>query len=536
MDIAIINGKILAHDKFVEAIGIKDGLIKLVGSNKDILNSKGNAEVIDAKGNLVLPGLNDSHLHLHSLGAYLNSVDCHGVDSISRIIEMGKEFIEKNNIEDGEPVLGTGWNQDYFKDEKRSLNRHDLDKISTTNPIVFRRTCGHVNVCNTKALEILGIDENTEQVEGGYFELEDDGYPSGVFNEKSEELLNDVLPKVTLESVKKNILAASKIASSYGITSVQVGDLSYSRVEYPYILQAYKELEETNELSVRVNLQCWFDDTKTFSEFINQGYKTGVGSDFVKIGPLKLFVDGSLGAKTALLRQPYHDDNSTCGIECMTQSQLDEMVMLADRSGFQVMVHAIGDEAITRVLNSYEKVCKKSSNPLRHGINHCQITDYKMLERFKENDILAYVQPIFLHYDLHIVEDRVGKELAKTSYGFNTMEKLGLNVAYGTDAPIDSFNPYECMYCAVTRKDLTGYPSDGFNISEAVNIETAINRYTTGGAYASFDEDKKGSIEVGKFADIVILNQDLFTINQNDIKNTKAVVTIVDGKVVYRAT
>jgi len=536
MNTILINGKVLKDDgTFVEAIAIKDGYISALGNNEEITQLKcSDTKVVDVGGKLVIPGLNDSHLHLYNLGAFLSALNLYGVTSIEKIISKSKEYITGKNLSENQTIVGRGWNQDYFTDEKRLLNRHDLDKITTEYPLYFKRACGHVTVCNTKALEVAGITSDTLQVAGGVFEIGGDGKPNGVFNENAQSLLQCLLPEVSFEMVKNYLRLAFKHAVSNGLTSVQTNDFTYGSPECEYILDAYKELLESNEVPLRVYIQCCFDEPKSFKEFIDSGYYTGYGNDRFKIGPLKLFIDGSLGARTSLMRNEYNDDPTTKGVACMSQEQLNELVEIADNNKFQVMVHAIGDEGICRVLNSYERVYNSSTNnPLRHGINHCQITDIEMLKRFKSSNSIAYVQPIFLHYDLHIVEDRVGRELASTSYAFKTMNDLGIRVAYGTDAPVEDLNPFECMYCAVTRKDLSGYPKDGFYTNESVTIEDTIRAYTIGSAYSSFEENIKGTLEVGKLADMVVVDRDLYTIDPSEIKDGRAVMTIVGGEIVF---
>ena len=537
MEKIIINGKaLLETGEFAEAIAIDNGYIKAVGTTAEVLKLKSEqTRIIDVDGKLVLPGFNDSHLHLYNLGSFLSSLNLYGLTSIEAIIDAGKKYISTHNLGHNQTVIGRGWNQDYFTDEKRILNRHDLDKISTDFPIYFKRACGHVTVCNTKALELVGITAKTPQVLGGVFEIGTDGLPNGVFNENAQNLIEELEPEVALEMVKDYIKLGAKHALENGITSVQTNDFTYGRPEHPFIIQAYQELIDSKELPLRICLQCCFDEPSSFMDFINQGYHTGYGTKQFKIGPLKLFADGSLGARTALMRSDYHDEPNNKGVACLTFEQLNEMITLANDNKFQVIVHAIGDEAISRVLTCYEGIYDpESNNPLRHGINHCQITDTSMLERFKDTDTIAYVQPIFLHYDLHIVEDRVGNELAQTSYGFRTMEDLGIKTAYGTDAPVEDLSPFECMYCAITRKDLSGYPKKGFYPNEVVSIDAAINRYTMGSAYASFEEDIKGTIAVGKLADLVVIDKDLFTIDVDEVKNVKVALTMIGGEIVYQ--
>ena len=537
MEKIVIKGKVLVETgEFAEAIAIDNGYIMAVGTTEEVLKLKNeDTEIIDVNGKLVLPGLNDSHLHLYNLGSFLSSLNLYGLTSIEAIINAGKKYISSHNLGHNQTVIGRGWNQDYFTDEKRILNRHDLDLISTDFPIYFKRACGHVTVCNTKALQLVGITAKTPQVFGGVFEIGSDGLPNGVFNENAQNLIEELEPMVSLDTVKEYLKLGAKHALANGITSVQTNDFTYGRPEHTFIMQAYQELIDSKELPLRVYLQCCFDEPSSFMDFISQGYHTGCGSKRFKIGPLKLFADGSLGARTALMRNDYHDEPCNKGVACLTLEQLNEMITLANDNKFQVIVHAIGDEAISRVLTCYEGIYdSESNNPLRHGINHCQITDVAMLKRFRDTDTIAYIQPIFLHYDLHIVEDRVGSELAQTSYGFKTMEDLGINTAYGTDAPVEDLNPFECMYCAITRKDLSGYPKNGFYPNEAVSIETAINRYTRGSAYASFEEDIKGTIAVGKLADLVVIDKDLFTIDVEDVKNAKVVLTMIEGEIVYQ--
>ena len=536
MDTILINGKVLKDDgTFVEAIAIKDGYISALGNNEEITELKcSDTKVIDVDGKLVIPGLNDSHIHLYNLGAFLSALNLYGVTSIEEIISKSKGYIASNSFKENQTIIGRGWNQDYFTDAKRLLNRHDLDRITTECPLYFKRACGHVTVCNTKALEVAGVTSDTSQVAGGVFEIGSDGKPNGIFNENAQSLLQCLLPEVSLEMVKDYLRLAFRHAISNGLTSVQTNDFTYGSPECTYILEAYKELLESNEVPLRIYLQCCFDEPRSFKEFIDTGYYTGYGNDRFKIGPLKLFVDGSLGARTSLMRNEYNDDRTTKGVACMKQEQLNELVEIADNNKFQVIVHAIGDEGINQALNSYERIYNPhTNNQLRHGINHCQITDIELLKRFKSSNSIAYVQPIFLHYDLHIVEDRVGKELASTSYAFKTMHDLGIHVAYGTDAPVEDLNPFECMYCAVTRKDLSGYPNNGFYTDECVTINEAINAYTIGSAYSSFEENIKGTLEVGKLADIVVVDRDLYAVDSGEIKDAKAIMTIVGGKIVF---
>jgi len=246
-------------------------------------------------------------------------------------------------------------------------------------------------------------------------------------------------------------------------------------------------------------------------------------------------LDGSLGAKTASLTYDYADDPGNRGILCYTEEELDEMVSLAHKNNISVAIHGIGDNAIYMIFNSIKKAqdeCHRDD--ARHGIVHCQIVDETLTNLFKEMDVLALVQPIFLHYDLHIVESRVGKEKAKLTYNYKTMMDLGIHVSFGTDCPVEDLNPLNCIYCAVTRKDLNGYPENGFNPDEKVSVYEAVYDYTVGSAYASFEENIKGKILKGMLADLTVLNEDIFKIEEDKIKDVVVDLTMVDGKIVYK--
>jgi predicted amidohydrolase YtcJ len=254
----------------------------------------------------------------------------------------------------------------------------------------------------------------------------------------------------------------------------------------------------------------------------------------VALGPLKLFKDGSLGARTALMRHDYADDPGNRGVEVLSPARFAALFKIAAKSGMQVVTHAIGDAAIEETVECYEDAIGCRKNKLRHGVVHYQITDDALHARMAKSGILALVQPIFLHYDLHIVEDRVGKELARTSYAFGTLDRLGVPASYGSDAPVEDPNPFRGIYCAVARKDLSGFPAGGFYPGECVDIFDAVDRYTIGSAYAEFQENVKGLIAPSYCADLVILDRDIFSVPADEIPGTKAEVTMVGGKIVYQ--
>lgn len=517
--------------QFVSALLIEDGIIVSAGSDQDILAMQTPESILtDLQGRTALPGFNDSHLHFYSSAVAYQTVVLYGLTSIDAIITQAQEFLSAHPNTGNQALFGRGWNQDYFLDEVRLVNRQDLDRISTDFPIVFSRACGHVVSVNSKALEVLGITAMTPMVKGGQFDLDEHGQPNGIFRENAIGLLSPLKVPLSVEDRVSLLQQVSAIANQFGITSVQTNDLTLGTQEGFEIEVAYHRYASENP-TVRIYHQVSFDNLIDLQTRIREGYHQQE-NDFNRYGPLKLFVDGSLGARTALMRQPYTDDPSTQGIQCMTQEVLNNFVSAADTAGIQIAIHAIGDGAMTNVLDAYSRFIT-SENKLRHGIVHCQITDMNLLKRFQALDILAYVQPIFLHYDMHIVEERVGKALASTSYAFGTMEKLGLHVAYGTDSPVEGLNVFHNIHCAINRQDLKAYPENGFYPNESVDLETAIDGYTLGGAYASFEETRKGRLLPGYFADLVVVDQPIFTLDPSQIKDVQVMMTMVNGQIVY---
>lgn len=540
MDKIFINSKIYTMDKgrnIYEALGVNRNKIEALGSTSEILLLKdSNTEIIDLEGKTVVPGFNDSHMHLLNYGYSLTQVNLIGTDSAEEINERVKEFISKEQIEKGKWVRGRGWNQDYFKGEKRFPTKYDLDKISTEYPIIVTRICGHVGVINSKALEILNIGKGTPQFEGGQFDLDHNGEPVGIFREMALTAVYNSIPEPSLIEVKHMIEIAITEMNKQGITSVGTDDFeSLPGKNYDLVMKAYNELKSEKKLNVRIYEQCLIPDIDKLEEFFRKGYKTGFGDEFLKIGPLKLLVDGSLGARTAALIKPYEDEQDNYGITLLTQDEVDKLVSLSSEYNTHIIIHAIGDRAMYMAFESIEKeLSKKPKKDHRHGIVHCQITDEALINKFKELDIVAYIQPIFLDYDWNMVKKRVGEDREKTSYNWKSMVDKGVKIACGSDAPVETFNVLYGIYEAVTRKDLAGQPTEGWLKNQALTVDEALYGYTMGGAFSSFEEDIKGSIEIGKLADIVVLSEDIFEIENDKIKDINVEMTVFNGKIIYK--
>ena len=538
MKTILFNGKVyVEREKFVEAVLIENGIIKEIGTNEEILKNTGIDEKIDCKGNTVIPGLNDSHMHILSFAERMYQVKINDCKTIDEMIERCRDFIKKypDRVKNG--LHSQGWNQDLFVDSDRMPTRFDLDKISTEIPVILERACCHVLTANTKAIEMLGLDKDSKQFNGGTFEIGEDGYPNGIFTENACSYAKEIIPRFSIEEREKMFLEANKYAVEHGITSIQSNDIGTIVLDSQPYFNMFHKIYNENKGLVRYRHQVSFNSPKDFKEFIENGeYKNGQYKDnsFLSLGPVKIFKDGSLGARTALMRNGYNDDPGNKGIEWLSVDEMDEYCKLAKEANIQIATHVIGDEAVEKTINSYEKAFIDGENKLRHTLIHCQITDKELLERIANLGILVSYQPIFLDYDMHIVEKRCGSELASTSYAFKTLDDLGAKIAYGTDAPVEDCNPFPNIYCAVTRKDSKGYPEGGFYPNECVDIYTAIDAYTEGSAYMEFMEDKKGRIKPGQLADMVVLDKDIFTCDPMEIRNIIPLMTIIDGNIVYR--
>ncbi len=535
--LALKNGKIyVERGVFAQAVLMENGRVTAVGSNEDIAALAGDARVIDCGGRTVIPGLNDSHLHLIQIGTRLSRAEIAGSSSIDDMVQRVKDFMAAHPQACARGLAATGWNQDLFRDEKRMPNRYDLDRISTDIPIVLRRVCGHVATANSRALELLGMSQKPGRVEGGTIEVDENGVPNGIFTEAAAGLPDSVLPQADLKDARRDFLTGAQYALSHGITSVQSNDAGNSSYPRDAVIDMISTLYQENGCPLRYRFQISFDSPEDLQGFIDAGgYARSLGADpdMLAFGPVKLFKDGSLGGRTGTMRQGYLDDPGNFGVETTTDGDMDAFCRIADQNGLQVVTHVIGDKAIGDVTGNYERVLRDGQNPLRHALVHCQITDRPMLERIVRDHIPVMYQPIFLDYDMHAVISRCGEALSSTSYAFKTVEELGGWVSYGTDSPVEDCNPFPNIYSAVTRKDKNGWPEGGFFPEECVDVARAVDAYTLGSAYNEFRERDKGRIKPGFLADMVVLDTDIFTCDPMEIRNILPVMTIVGGRIAW---
>ena len=529
MKTAFFNGLVYTGTlPLQQAFLVEDGIFTAVGSDSEILALDCD-EKIDLQGRFVCAGFNDSHMHLLNLGQALSAapLDRHTY-SLEDMIRCLKQMAPGR----GGWILGRGWNQDYFTDVSRMPNRWDLDRVSTEFPVCAVRACGHALCVNSKALELLSVSSDTQQPEGGQIVIEN-GEPNGLFFDNAMDLIYSAIPNPNKEEIKNMIRAACHVLGSYGITSCQSDDFCvFQTLPWQMIHEAYQELEENGELTVRVYEQANFTTLPALRAYMEAGNNTGSGTSLFRVGPLKMLGDGALGARTAYLSQPYNDDPSTKGLSVFTTEAFDTLIGYAHKNGMQVAVHCIGDACLDLVLNSIEKaLAAHPRKDHRHGIVHCQITRPDQLERICQNNLHVYAQTIFLDYDIHIVEQRVGKKLAETSYSWKHLMKNGTTVSNGSDCPVELPDVMAGMQCAVSRRDLKG--NGPYLPQEAFTMQEALDSYTKAGAYASFEETEKGQILPGMLADFVVLGENPFETDPAALKDTPILETWLGGKQVY---
>ncbi|MBR3168599.1 MAG: amidohydrolase [Erysipelotrichaceae bacterium] len=529
------NGNIYTGEGKASAFVVEDGRFAEVG-NEELKNSSYD-RTVDLQGQFVCAAFNDSHMHLLGYGSSLKMADlARHTDSLQGMLEYLREYAAAQDLRPGQWIRGRGWNQDYFSDVQRMPDRHDLDSVSTEYPIVVTRTCGHSCVANTKALELAGISASTKPPVGGDIGREADGTPDGrLYDNAIDELLDPFIPLPDKEELKEMIRLACRALNSYGITSSQTDDYCVFReIPFETVNEAYKELEASGELTVRVYEQSNFTTLEELSRFVEAGNVTGSGTDFFKIGPLKMLGDGSLGARTAHLSRPYADDPSTSGFSLFTTEHMNAMVSYANAHGMQIAIHAIGDACLDQVLNAVDLALQEHPREdHRHGVVHCQISRADQLKRIEDLHMHVYAQSIFLDYDNHIVEKRVGSELASTSYCWKTLLKNGVCVSNGSDCPVELPDALEGIECAVTRTSLDG--TGPYLAEEAFTVKEAIDSFTVNAARGSFEEDRKGKIKAGYQADFTVLGEDPFTADPRTIHAIPVRETWLAGRKVYQA-
>lgn len=540
-----------------EAMLIDGDTITAVGSDAEILarireisagTGSETVTAVDLAGRCVLPAFNDSHCHLLATGLNQIRLDLRGVRSCEEIVERGRAYLSSASLSADDWIVGYGFDQNLFAD-RRLPDLSTAEAISPDRPVFLDRVCGHVGAVNRAALAIAGYDENTV-ITGGVLARDENGKLNGILKEAALDRMRRLITEPSPAMLEAALLHAMQDANRFGLASVQTDDLENASLDA--VLAVYHKLETEGRLTLRIYEEIQQPRVPQLQSFLDRGLRTGDGDDFFRVGNIKLLTDGSLGARTAYMREPYADAPETAGVAVYTQDALNEVVALAHRNGMQVAFHAIGDGAIEQVINSVEYAGKaeaKASASLsdekishseahaytaaashRHRIVHCQFIGEDLLARIKDVGLCADIQPPFTASDYPIVDARVGVERSDWSYVWRTMAEAGIPLGGGSDSPVETMNPIWGIDCAVNRTDLTHLPVKGWHASQCLTVPQAISLYTRGSAYTEFSEHRKGQIAEGMLADFIVLSEDIFEVETRRIRDIQVLETYVGGR------
>ena len=526
MDLALLSTRIFTGNPampWAEALKITDERITHVGSNDDVKNACGKGtEILELPGRLVTPGLVDAHCHFISLGRSFSMIDLRNVSSLAQARQRIREAAA--SCKNGEWILGRGWNHHDWE-EDREPGRFDLDDILPNNPAMMIRACGHSIWVNSRALQEAGINRDTPNPDGARIDKDPaSGEPTGMLRE-ARKLIEARLPAPSLEQRKQWALAAQEAALKCGITGVHTCE---TLMEW----EALAALEAEGKLKLRVYHLLPPDDLETAAA---RGIKAGSGSERLWFGHVKLFADGSLGAGTALLHEPYLDDAAGCGIACLEKNDLEGKIQLAYRNGCDVAIHAIGDLAVTNALESIAAARKKVPGTHRDRLEHVQLHRPQDLALFRDLEVVASVQPVFIATDWKPADKRWGVQRCRHAYAWKSLIEAGLQIQFGSDAPVESINPIGGLHAAVTRQTLRGEPAGGWFPEQKLSLEESIIGFTSVAAWNARREDSLGTIAPGKWADLTIFAQNLFNLTPEKWPAVETEMTVVHGEMVYQA-
>ncbi len=509
------------------AIAISGNRVAAIGSTEEIRGLAGaKTRVIDAAGKSVLPGFNDAHVHWLMGGFSITNVDLRDAKSPAEFARRIGDFAK--NLPKGRWILEGNWDHEKWPGTPLPT-KQTIDSVTPDNPVFVSRLDGHMALANTLALKLAGVTKDTKDVSGGLIVRDASGEPAGVLKDAAMSLVERVVPARSREENLSAARAATEHAASVGVTSVQDMSAGDDVGLYQYML-------ERGELKTRIygmrSIVSWEALGKT-------GVRAAFGNDWLRIGGLKGFADGSLGSSTALFFEPYSDTPNTRGL--LFDQMLPEGIMLkrveaADKAGLHVMIHAIGDEANKTILDLFQQVAEKNGpRDRRFRIEHAQHIRASEIPRFGKEKVVASMQPYHCADDGRWCDKRIGPERSKGTYAFRTLLDTGAVLAFGSDWTVAPLNPMEGLKAAVTRQTLDGKNPQGWVPEQKISLEEAVRAYTVGSAYAEFQEKVKGSLTPGKLADLVILDRDIFKINPAELDKVKVLMTVVDGRVVYEA-
>jgi len=514
VDYIAFNGNIYTVNSdfdTVNAFAVKDGKFIDVG-NKEILSKYKTTTKIDLNGSTVLPGLIDAHCHFYGLGLNQSVIDLTGTNSFN-------EILEKISLKDNKNIIrGRGWDQNDWE-IKEFPNKNKLDLLYPDTPVILERIDGHAYLVNQKALDMAGININTKSNNGTL--LSKKGKLTGVLIDGPMSIIDNAFGEISLENKVKALMSAQKICFQNGLTTVDDAGLSKD------IILLIDSLQKKKLLKMRVyamisNLE---NDVNYFLE--NGPIKT----NSLNVRSVKVYGDGALGSRGATLKQPYSDDKHNYGKLVTSPDNIEDLANKLAKANFQMNTHAIGDSTINLLIDTYSKVLENKIDP-RWRIEHSQIIDLNDISGYNEK-ILPSVQPTHATSDMYWAEDRVGAKRIKGAYAYKALLEKSKVIGLGTDFPVEKVNPFHTFYASISRKDLNDYPEGGFEFENALSREETLKGMTIWAAYLNFEENEKGSIEEGKFADFIIIDRDIMKIEASKTPETKVLKTYLSGELVY---
>jgi hypothetical protein len=534
-DLIVTNAKVWTVDQthpMAEAVAVIGERIVAVGSSKQIDAWCGpQTRVIDAGGKLLLPGFNDAHVHFVEGGAQLDSIQLNDVTSAREFARRVAERAKKTPK--GEWILNGGWDETKWNPPQLPT-KEMIDAETPDNPVFLDRYDGHMGLANSAALRMAGLTAQTPDPPGGLIVHDEHGNPTGELKDAAKDFVIKVIPPLSHDQRMQQARRALAYAASFGVTSVQ--EMNDEETDSFANFGVYAELLERSELTARIYVAPAISDWQIQSK---AGVRHGFGSPYLRLGAVKGFADGSLGSRTAYFFEAYSDAPNSFGLlhkEMQPLSRMQDWMIGADGAGLQLCTHAIGDRAISTVLDLYTEVVKAyGPSDRRLRIEHAQHMAAKDFERFAKLHVIASVQPYQAIDDGRWAEIRIGHDRASRTYAFRTFLNHGVRLAFGTDWAVAPLNPLLGIYAAVTRATLDGKYPGGWFPEQKLTVAEAVDAYTMGSAFAEFQDKEKGSITPGKLADMVLLSDDIFSIEPDKIKDVRVSRTIVGGKVVWDA-
>lgn len=518
------NGRIYTmnpEQPIAEAVVLRGTRIAYVGNTAEmkIWIGHGGWEVIDLAGRTVLPGLTDAHIHLSGYAHVRTRVNLEGVRTLEEALALVAAWVPRTPP--GRWIEGHGWN--HYLWGGRWPTRHDLDPVTGDHPVMLERVDGHSIWVNSLALQLAGVDADTRSPVGGEIVKDEEGRPTGILKETAVGLVLEHLSKPDPEERLRLLDEAFQEAHSLGLTGVHVPEEAEG-------FSDYQTLYARRRLRLRVVTHI---PQNRLEEAIALGIRSGFGDERLRIGALKIFADGSLGSKTASLLQDYEDEVGYRGLPTLPVRELDNLVAKAAEAGISVAVHAIGDRAVRLVLDTIARAQRKAGRPLfPHHVEHAQLLHPQDLPRFKELGVVASMQPIHATSDMAVAR-RLWGERCRYAYAWRSILDHGGVLAFGSDSPVESMDPWAGIHAAVTRQRPDGTPPGGWYPEQRITVEEAVRAYTWGAAFAAGETHLKGTIEEGKVSDLIVLDRDIFRIPPEDILGTKVEMTILGGEIVY---